>query len=41
MAPGRVVPNDMTILSDEERQIRDVSEGLPTDGFLMERSGKV
>ena len=41
IAPGRVIPNDCRIVSDEARQIRDVSDELPRDGLLVERAGVV
>jgi carbonic anhydrase/acetyltransferase-like protein (isoleucine patch superfamily) len=41
IAPGRVIPNDCRIVSDEARQIRDVSDELPRDGLLVERAGIV
>jgi carbonic anhydrase/acetyltransferase-like protein (isoleucine patch superfamily) len=41
IAPGRLIPNDHRIVSDDSRHIRDVPEGLPTDGLLVDRDGVV
>jgi NDP-sugar pyrophosphorylase family protein len=41
IAPGRVIPNDCRIVSDEARQIRKVPEELPPDVLLVERGGVV
>ena len=41
IAPGRLIPNDHRIVSDDSRHIREVPEGLPIDGLLVDRSGRV
>lgn len=41
IAPGRLIPNDHRIVSDDSRHIRDVPEGLPVDDLLVDRDGIV
>jgi hypothetical protein len=41
IAPGRAIPNDYRIVSDEARQIRQVSDALPRESLLVERAGVV
>jgi hypothetical protein len=41
LAPGRLIPNDHRIVSDDSRHIRDVPEGLPVDDLLVDRDGVV
>jgi carbonic anhydrase/acetyltransferase-like protein (isoleucine patch superfamily) len=41
IAPGRLIPNDHRIVSDDTRHIREIPEGLPVDGLLVDRDGVV
>lgn len=41
IAPGRVLPNDYKVLTDDSRHVRDVPEGLPHDHLLVERDGVI
>jgi carbonic anhydrase/acetyltransferase-like protein (isoleucine patch superfamily) len=41
IAPGRFIPNDHRIVSDDSRHIREVPEGLPSDELLTDEGGVV